>query len=376
MLNINRFIMKSLCILLLIGSIISSCNEYGKNENPYHKSNSTLKYQLKDSCDVVFPLDSITSHILTALDYNDDLGLLSFISDRRILMYDYDKKILINAVDIQCSSPSSYTIINKDSLVVIDYNSKSMIICDTSGKQLNSFRLLPQIKYSPLPINKISPIVSRNGYITFIGNMAGEYSDENESNRKIMGALNLQTKDISYYMPYSDIYKENWGGGLCRWVYSDYNEKLNLYVVSFPVDHSIYTFSWDKNEIKEYYAGSNLIDATCYLNQPKIKPIDSEMKIRHFVENHTYSRILYDKYRNVYYRIAEIKSVFKGVPGWQKEISIIILNDKFEKIGETFIGSTNLNSRYAIFVNDKGLHIPQKSNEDVLKFKIFILCTK
>lgn len=368
--------MKYLYIVLFCTFVLYSCSEYGKNVNPCHKNDKDWRYELVDSFNIEFPLDSITSHIFTALDYNDDLGILSFLSNGRILMYNYEKKALINTVNIQCSSPSSYTIISKDSIIVIDYNERNLMICDIAGKVLDSYSLLPNIKYAPLPINKISPIILRRGLVTFWGNMAGEYSDEDVTNRRIMGTLDLQSRDVNYYMPYSDIYKENWGGGLYRWVYSDYNEVLDLYVISFPADHNIYTLSGDKRTLNKYCAGSCLIDATSYLNQSKSIPLDSDLKIKHFVENHSYSRILYDKYRNVYYRIAEIKSTYKGVPGWQKEISVIILNEKFQIIGETFIGGSNLNSRYAIFVNEKGLHIPQKSSEDVLKYKLFVLCVK
>lgn len=367
--------MKYLCnIVLFFAFTLYSCSEYKKNENPYRENNKNLKYELVDSFNIEFPLDSITSHIFSALDYNDDLGILSFLSNGRILMYDYEKKVQINTINLQCSSPSSYTIINKDSIIVIDYNNRNLMICDIAGKITDSYNLVPKIRYAPLPISKTSPIILRNGFVIFWGNMAGEYSDEDEKNRRVMGILNLQSRDVDYYMPYPDIYKKNWGGGLYRWVYSDYNESLDLYVISFPADHNIYTISGDKKVSNKYYAGSRLIDATSYLNQPKGIPIDSEQKIKHFVENHSYSRILYDKYRNVYYRIVEIKSIYKGIPGWQKQISVIILNEKFQIIGETFIGSSNLNSRYAIFVNKNGLHIPQKSNEDILKYKSFVLC--
>ncbi len=368
--------MRCLCIILFFISALYSCSEYGENANPYYEDSGTLKYELVDSLSIEFPLDSITSHIFTALEYNDKLGILSFLSNRRILIYDYKKRSLINAINIQSSFPSSYTVVNSDSILIIDYNEKKLIIYDDKGNILNSFELFPKIKYAPLPINRISPIVLKNGIVTFWGSMAGEYSDEDGMNRKIMTTFNLQSEDIDYYIPYSDVYKKNWGGGLYRWIYSDYNELLDLHVVSFPAEHYIYTISGNEKEVHKYYAGSQSIDATYYLNRSKDIPIDSDLKIRHFVENHSYSRILYDKYRNVYYRIAEIKSNYEGIPGWQKAISVVILNDKFQIIGETFIGKPNLNSRYAIFVNEHGLHIPQKSDENVLKYKLFVLCVK
>ena len=42
-----------------------------------------------------------------------------------------------------------------------------------------------------------------------------------------------------------------------------------------------------------------------------------------------------------------------------------------EIIEETNIGECNSNYRYAMFVNKNGLHIPEKTSEDYLSFKIY-----
>ena len=61
--------------------------------------------------------------------------------------------------------------------------------------------------------------------------------------------------------------------------------------------------------------------------------------------------------------------------GWRKNISILILDKSLHIIGETKIEKCSHNYRYATFVNQKGLHIPQETNEDFLCFKIYELCT-
>lgn len=142
------------------------------------------------------------------------------------------------------------------------------------------------------------------------------------------------------------------GGGLYRWVYACYNSKENKYIVSFPADHNIYKV-YTTGITGEFYAGSNFIDEIEFLDTPKWIPINSEEKTKHFVENHSYANIIYDKWREVYYRIAEIKTKYENKMGWQKEISVIILNKNLKIIGETKIKECNHNYRYAIFVYKK-----------------------
>jgi len=104
------------------------------------------------------------------------------------------------------------------------------------------------------------------------------------------------------------------------------------------------------------------------------KYINSDISTKYFVENHSYSNIIYDKYNNVYYRIAEMKSKYNGLPAWNKEIAVIILDEQLNKIGETFIGKCHSCNIFTMYVNKKGLHI-QKENahEDSMDFSVYKL---
>ena len=164
------------------------------------------------------------------------------------------------------------------------------------------------------------------------------------------------------------------GGGLFRWVYADYNYRDEMFVISFPADNNIYVKDINGYDMFVYYGGSRYVDEIKYFNQSKFLPISSVDKTKHFVENHSYGNMLYDSYRDVYYRMVELKTQYEGRLGWRKEFSVIILNSSFEIIGETFIGKCNLNCRYSMFVTERGLHIPQEGNEEQLKFKIYGLC--
>lgn len=366
----------SIVFLLFLFVAFSSCNEYGSVVNSIdHKA--IYNHDLVEKDTIVFGLDSITSQLFSALEYNSSSKTMSFIAEKNILVYDYVSKSLIRKISINSSYPTSYSMLNTDSIYIIDYGDEKVLRINQDGNVLNEYKIIRGIKYFPLPITKISPVVFKDNALFFTGNVAGEYIDENESNRMVLCKLDLGSGKVSYFVPYPDIYQTyNWGGALFRWVYSDYNADRDLFVFSFPADNYIYTISDDMKQMQKYYAGSRHIDVMTYFERNKIIPIDSETKVKHYAESHSYANIIFDKYRNVYYRIAELGTEYNGIPGWQKEISIIIMDRQFQIIGETFVGKCNLNYKYAIFVNEYGLHIPQITSEDVLCFKRYELCKK
>jgi hypothetical protein len=102
-------------------------------------------------------------------------------------------------------------------------------------------------------------------------------------------------------------------------------------------------------------------------------------------ENPNYGNLLFDKYRNVYYRIAYPETkIEKGVNGLEllqygrKRFSIIILDKDFNIIGETLFPDYTYNST-VMFIREDGLYISDSHylnpdyNDDVLSFRKFNL---
>lgn len=360
-------------IIVLVAVFLSSCRQNAIMNN---RLDADYSYGLQSKDTVCFQLDSITSHLFIASEYNDKMHTYSFLHQKRLLVYDYKTRRLLKSIQVHAKHPSSYSFINSDTILVADYNSDSFVLMNGTGDIYRTLKVNHSIAYYPFPVNKIAPLRWVDGTIVFWGSMSGEYFDEDSHNRNVMGIMDAESGRVNYQLPYSEVYENrNLGGGLFRWVYACYNSKTDSYVVSFPADHFIYSIH-SSGSIDKYYSGSRWIDQILCVNTPKMMPMDSEEKVKHFVENHSYANILYDAYRDVYYRIAEKKTEYKNLLGWQKDISVIVLDNRFNIIGETKIDECNPNYRYAMFVNEKGLHIPQTSSEDVLCFKIYELCSK
>ena len=321
-----------------------SCNISQKNINECLETKSIGHLVCKG--EVSFPLDSVTTYFLGASEYNSKNGIYSFLFDRKLLFYNYETQKLLKKINIDVGNPTSYTIINEDSIVVLDYETNEVVLLNSDGNTYDKLKISPTIPYYPFPVTKIAPLRLNDNELVFWGNMSGEYMDEDCVNRRVMGKFNLTSHAVSYKIPYSSVYgNANWGGGLFRWIYADYNPRIRAYIVSFPVEHYLFVVSEDGDILERVYAGSHFIDVIESLPKSKMIPLDADVKTRFFVENHSYANVLYDSYRDLYYRIAEQKCEYKNAIGWQKKISVIILNNRFEKIGETLIDKCDLNYR-------------------------------
>lgn len=152
----------------------------------------------------------------------------------------------------------------------------------------------------------------------------------------------------------------------------------------------IYSFS-KKNEI---LVTTDHINSTWHNAKSRyidnIKPqIESAMDVlsimKKDLERGTYWHFIYDKYRNLYYRFVifpctldlndtKLVRTYNTV---RQEFSIIIMNDKFEILGETKFSKDTYHPKM-VFVGEKGLYISENNlfnesfDEDKLVFSCFV----
>jgi hypothetical protein len=149
------------------------------------------------------------------------------------------------------------------------------------------------------------------------------------------------------------------------------------FVYSFNSSDILYKTSPLHEEIEEKVAKSRYIAETKVL---RMKSTDANKIMKASCESPAYGDIIYDKYRNVYYRIAYIKTelnhednpfdiYFSG----RKVFSIIMLNEDLEIIGETLFPEYTYNPNL-YFVLEDGLYLSTSHiknpnyNDDVLTF--------
>lgn len=358
-------------LIKLLTLLLISCNYDKVNINP--QTNHTNNHSLQEYESISYKLDSLTSDISISSQYLEDKELFTFLSNKNeILIYDNSNN-LKNVIPLPNKGISTY-LISGDTIFLFDYNNNSIIIQNTRLNERIEIPVKKEILYYPAPPHGASKLIYKNNNLIFFGNISGEYNDENKLNRMICGKINLKNNDVDYYLSYPDIYfKYNWGGGLYRWIYSTYNNIDDMLIFSFPIDHYIYKSNLKFEPYERFYAGSQKIDKIPPLKKRK-KYVNTEAATQYFTENYSYSDIKYDKFNNVYYRIAEMKTKYEGIPKWIKEISVIILDNELRKIGETYIGRCHPCNNFTMHVSQKGLHIQKEStDEDLMLFTIYKL---
>lgn len=348
-----------------------SCTFDKVNLNP--QINYTNTYSLVEYESMSYKLDSLTSDISISSQYIEDKELFSFLSNKNEILFYNNQGILQNRIRLLNKGISTYLIAG-DTIFLFDYLNNNIIVQNTFLNEWKEIPIKKEIPYYPAPPHGASQLIYQNNNLFFFGNISGEYDNENKSNRMICGKVNLKNNNINYYLSYPSLYFEyNWGGELYRWIYSTHNIVDDILIFSFPAEHYIYKTNLKFETYERYYAGSQKIDKIPPLKKKK-KYNNSEISTKYFVENHSYSTIKYDKYNNVFYRIAEMKTKYKGLPKWNKEISVIILDNELKKIGESYIGKCHPCNNFTMYVNENGLHIQKEStDEDSMLFTIYKL---
>ena len=161
----------------------------------------------------------------------------------------------------------------------------------------------------------------------------------------------------------------------------DYNYKENRLVCSFLESDSIMVTD-DLTHTKWYNAKSQFLDSMIpYLNAP----VEDAQDLIRSKGKAKYWHIMYDKYRDVYYRFAEMpcelakdENPYDEFSHKSREFSVIILDKDFRIIGETKFPGNKYFYKMS-FVGRDGLYISENNlanpdfDEDKLVFACFAL---
>lgn len=263
--------------------------------------------------------------------------------------------------------PWSMNIVSLDSIYIMDFMSRDDIrLINRDGVQLGAYSL--DEKSDILPGGQGQP------YMTSAGLVYSSNADNDFSLVVIDGGTGQVSEKL---IPYPDLYRDFYGDLLMRVPYTAYNSDKSITVTGFPADDNIYVLNLISKKVTSYYAGSVYKD-------DKLKPlakgllggmgISTEREIEYFREITSYGNIVYDPWRNLYYRIVEKSTPMPGVnlSNKAKKLSIIILDEDFRVIGESDIKEEAFSVfRYSVFVSQGGLNIQLLTGEDELAFAVY-----
>lgn len=366
-------IYKFLCILCIIGlfALMNSCSKRGESVNTHYKEDTEVQYWIKliEKGEMTWHLDSLTDPVFSSSYYENMDSSFYYLNDGVLVRCHMGDSL---AIRTGWQIPLTSFCVKGDTVWGINYNDNE-IRQYVAGEFHSGNRVLSDAEYPPRPRIGVSPMIVNDSTISYFGNIAGETDEENPAKRPVFTRFDRRSKEFVNSICYPKIYSEfNWGGGMMRWVYAAYNPSTDSYVVSFPASHEVEMWRSGVEKVAIAYGGSREIDKIkSYLGEKHVSPSTTEV-LEYIHETSYYANIFYDSWNNMYYRIAEHATGIKTPDGKpKKRISIIILDDSLNKIGETDIPGVGGAYRYASFVSQEGLMLPKDSTEDVLAYMIY-----
>ncbi|MEQ1554644.1 MAG: DUF4221 family protein [Ferruginibacter sp.] len=271
--------------------------------------------------------------------------------------------------------------IQKEKIFAVQNKFKKGFVFKSNGILIDSFLLAKTednnlrkiITDNPL-VSTIQPLLIKDSIVHSLGFALMEGNYHMNDARFVLCASNIKEK--IFYVNYPKSYDgKNWGGTYLRMVYGT-TVGDSLMAISFPATSQLAVFNVLTNSTRYINCFPNIDSVVApvgTMNDLDKKQIDIA---RHFFKQYSFHAIIFDKYRNVYYRI-----LYKPIPTKNENSignlakQILVYDTTFKYLGFTQIdGSLYSNSIY--LVHPKGLLIQKlkdTKNEEHINFDLFAL---
>ena len=376
----------TLTILLLIFSLYS-CNKKHTESNTVAliKTNKTLS----------FPLDYETRNLIISLfPFTDSEGkeYLTFQNERKnaILFYEMNSGKFLYKIEPALEGPDGigrlfgYHIQDLNTIYLTTLIKSEVILIDSAAhvKERINFRT----DSAGLLINTANSTSSNYRPIVIMDNKLFLAARNNRFAKRhpVSFTIDLQTKELDF-LPFeypvfpvsSDKSKE---GSIEYYLSRDF-DGLN-FVYSFHYDENIYVVSPDHQSFRKIPVKSRYVRKVEF---SELMTSGDEMK--NFIETSNYGNLYFDRYRDVYYRVAYPKNTVDAKDNFielanygRKVFSIMILDRDFRILGETLFPEYIYNPT-VMFIREDGLYISSSHiknpnyDDDWLTFDCFQLQT-
>jgi len=380
--------MRDMFLIILLAVIVSACTDNFSDDDRLMlvKSDKALSFTMDET---------MKTKIFTLFPYthSDGKEYLTFQNQNRneIVFFDMDTQQIAFRIEPELDGPdgigflSGYTILNLDSIFVATQgkNEISLINSRAEVKDRYPYQRTEDgitLYYNSFSSFRYTPAVIIDGRMYFF-----PITGRNEEVRPVSVAIDLKTKKVDALsgfqypvFPKTDNKAKMSGseGDLSRCFDGE------RFVYSFWFGEDIYVTSIDHHSVRAINVKSR------YINQIEYTDDYGNLTFEDLLEAPHYGNLIYDSYREVYYRVAYPKvESDKGINGLElleygrKRFSIIILDKDFHIIGETLFPDYTYNNSL-MFVREDGLYLsashfmnPQYS-DDRLVFHRFDLQDK
>ena len=374
------------------------------------ESIATYDIGLAESKKIVLPVDENTYYLSKSIfqfeEDNKEYLLFGNLEKRQheLLIYDIEKQNLHKRIPLEKEGPNGVPGIwgcipffDSKTFLVSQHNSGRMSIIDGEGNVVQKYSMRQssdKTKRIGLWVDSrfgvsffYTPSFIKDSIVYFSNGIFIQYKINQRLDREVwktipmFNSLNLKNGHIhTLPIKYPDIFEDDVkvpAGGGYEFTY-DYNYKQERLVCSLTGYDSIMVTD-DLKQVRWYNGKSRYLKSM----RPKVYEADGFDWLREATENPAYHNIMYDKYRDVYYRIVELpyelkqnESPFDTPTG--REFSVIIFDKDLNIIGETkFPGSKyfykmSFVGRDGLYISENNLANPE-FDEDKLVFACFKL---
>jgi hypothetical protein len=357
-----------------------------------------------------FELDGTTKYLIKSLYLYADSTSTEYLTfqnyiNNEILFYDLKTCKLSHKLQVANSGPDGvrrfigYYIKTLNEIYLTESAMPQMAVVDGRGK------IIRKIRYLETPTGTLlMPYTAQTNFyhpMVFIDNKIyitqphNPYASKNPNdmfnNSPVCMAIDAATGSVEplpFTMPNDIVRGEDFGvTSMGIELYFSRCFDGEQFVYSFYFKENIYVTDIAHQQIKEIPAKSKYIDKFAKMQRPS----NVWLAMKRECEIPMYGNLIYDPYREVYYRVArpeasigedinpqELKSYQELVECGCKVFSIVILNKNFEVIGETLFPEYTYVST-CMFVHKEGLYISTSHfknpnfNENELSFDCFQL---
>lgn len=356
-----------------------------------NETREEVPVQLVEKGTLELPLDTRTSYRTNSLTYwidsLDGQKTEYLVQLERnipaIHFYNLEKRQLSHSIKLTeegpegVGRPNSLAILSSDSIFIVSGYDRKFSIIDRNGKIIRSCNLFKSGQIAGATSGQpqsgtANPLNFYKG--TFYFNVAPdrntwkpEYYDA-----PTMMEFNFSDCSYSYFNNYPDAMRGAvWGSrGMS---YSTTRNHRDQLISSYSSDHKIHVLDLKDRTKSEFLAKSKFFDELEPLENPGM---DTDKE--YVFTTPSYGAIMFDVYRNIYYRIARhgLSELTEKSEFFDQNFSIIILDEDFEILGETFFPGKTYNGNQ-FFITKDGLYLSTNNDknpelqEDVLSFKLF-----
>ena len=382
-------IMKKLLLLLVLVQLYACGSSKNETEAEY-------SMELKEWKKITLPIDERTYFLSKSIFQFEEDGkeYLHFENSQKgmyeIVTFDLEKQDVHRRLPIQSEGPNGIPAMfgsrpYPDSKNYLIFQSTAFRISqmDGNGNVIQNYQLKSPGRFVRAMLASFCyfPSFVRDSVLYFDQPVASR-KKRNLDNYPLFAGLDLRTGELGFaslYFPttFDGDYSHISSGD--RFTY-DYNYNKDRLVCSFIESDSIMVTD-DLSNVKWYNAKSRFLKSmTPYINDMKEDVND----IIRYEEAPKYWHLMYDKYRDVYYRFAEMpcelakdEDPYSEFAPKAREFSVIILDKDFRIIGETKFPGNKYFYKMS-FVGRDGLYISENNlaNPDFDEDKLVFACFK